>query len=122
MSTVLAEAAKAGFKDAASYEKFRPSFPAEAVSTLLQKTKLAGHTHAKVIDLAAGTGKFTELLAAQPEEFEIIAVEPHDGMRSELGKKELKSVTVKAGDSENIPVPDGWADGMIIAQVCSTLQ
>ena len=31
----------------------------------------------RIVDLAAGTGKLTELLAARDEEFDILAVEPY---------------------------------------------
>jgi hypothetical protein len=117
MSFSLPVVAEAGFKGAAEYDSHRPSYPPEAVSWLLNGIEVSGVSHAKIIDLAAGTGKFTELVAARPEQFEIIAVEPHDGMRGELEKKTLKSVQVKSGDSLKIPVADEWADGIIIAQV-----
>ena len=35
----------------------------------------------RIVDLAAGTGKLTELLAARDEEFDILAAEPYARMR-----------------------------------------
>jgi ubiquinone/menaquinone biosynthesis C-methylase UbiE len=71
--------------------------------------------------LACGTGKFTELLAKREEGYEVVGVEPHAGMRKELVKKNLKGVEVKDGDAGNIGVQDGWADGLIAAQVSPQL-
>ncbi|EHL03316.1 putative Uncharacterized methyltransferase C25B8.09 [Glarea lozoyensis 74030] len=114
----LDERANIGFGDASSYDKFRPSYPPEAVEKLLAHLGLSGVDGARVVDLASGTGKFTEfgLLAGRPEKFEIVAVEPHQGMRLELEKKELKGVKSVDGDACNIPLEDGWGDALIAAQ------
>ena len=82
---------------------------------------VAGVRNAKIIDLACGTGKFTELLAARPEEFEIIGVEPHAGMRDVLVKKGLERVRVEDGDAGNMPIEDDWGDACVAAQVRSSL-
>lgn len=71
-------------------------------------------------DLAAGTGKFTEILAKRPEGFDVLAVEPHDGMRAELERKSLPGVTVVRGSAENMAdVPDGSLAAVVAAQVCN---
>lgn len=57
------------------------------------------------------------MLAKRPEEFEILAVEPHEGMRKELQKKNLKNVTSSDGDASNIKIEEGWGDSLIAAQV-----
>jgi hypothetical protein len=57
------------------------------------------------------------VLAERPEKFEILAVEPHEGMRKELEKKNLKNVTSREGDASNIKVDEGWGDCLITAQV-----
>lgn len=112
--------AASGFQDGSRYDKYRPSYPAEAVDKLLSHLEVANQKNARVIDLASGTGKFTELLAARPEEFEIVAAEPHAGMREELVKKDLGSrVKVLDGDAGNIPVGVEGADTLIAAQVSS---
>jgi ubiquinone/menaquinone biosynthesis C-methylase UbiE len=114
----LPEEASKGFSNASHYDKYRPSYPAEAVDKLLKSIGVAGVQNARIIDLACGTGKFTELLAARPENYEIVGVEPHQEMREELVKKDLGSrVKVLAGDACNIPIEDGWADALIAAQV-----
>jgi SAM-dependent methyltransferase len=124
MASGLPSGALAGFADGPSYDKHRPSYPPEAVSSLLAHMGLAGRQGARVVDLAAGTGKFTELLAARGDErFELLAVEPHDGMRAELERKEFRegaAVVVKKGLATDIPIEDGWADGLICAQVRSS--
>ena len=55
------EVAEAGFSDPADYEAARPSYPAEAVAWFVEHLRIEpGRT---VVDLAAGTGKLTRLLA-----------------------------------------------------------
>lgn len=56
----LDDRANNGFEDASSYDKYRPSYPEEAVGKLLEHLGLSGVKGARVIDLASGTGKFTE--------------------------------------------------------------
>ena len=65
---------KAGY-----YAKFRPSYPAAVVD------RLYNLTHAEnVVDIGAGTGKFTEKLIAKP--WRVTAVEPNADMCRELLK------------------------------------
>lgn len=112
--------AQTGFQNASEYDAHRPSYPAEAVDKLLTHLNLKGIKDAKIVDLACGTGKFTELLVKRDEGFEVIGVEPHEGMRRELeGKEYAKSGKLKVvdGDAANMPVEEGWADGVIAAQV-----
>ena len=79
---------------------------------------MSGQKNARIVDLACGTGKFTVLLTARPEQFEVIAVEPHEGMREELVKKNLRSgVKIMEGDAGNMPIEEGWGDALIAAQV-----
>lgn len=113
----LNERAQTGFQDGSHYDKYRPSYPEEAVSKLLEHLNLSGLKGAKIIDLACGTGKFTELLAKREESYEVLGVEPHAGMRQELVKKSLKGVEVRDGDAGNTGAQEGWADGLIAAQV-----
>lgn len=114
----LPEQATTGFSNASHYDKYRPSYPAEAVDKLLKNLGVAGVQNARIVDLACGTGKFTELLAARPENYEILGVEPHKEMREELIKKDLgPRVKVLAGDACNMPIEDGWGQALIAAQV-----
>jgi SAM-dependent methyltransferase len=114
--TLASEAAR-GFSNAAQYDQYRPSYPAEAVDKLLTHLGVAGLKNARVVDLACGTGKFTELLTARPEEYEVVGVEPHREMREELVKKNLARVKVLDGDAGNMPIGEGWGDALVAAQV-----
>ena len=69
-----------------------------------------------MLEVAAGTGKFTEVLAAREEGFEVVSTEPLESMRGELESKRL-GVEVKEGSAVSLPVEDGWADVCIAAQV-----
>lgn len=121
MST-LHPLAQNGFTAAQTYETHRPSFPPGTVSSLLTHLHIANVPGARVIDLGAGTGKFTELLAAREEGFEILAVEPHVGMRRVLEAKGLRgrggSVGVLGGCATEMGINRGWADAVVVAQVC----
>lgn len=116
---VIHNSATTGFADATSYDAYRPSYPPEAVERLQGHLGLAGveHRGARIIDLAAGTGKLTELLAVRPEEYEVLAVEPHDKMRQTLDAKGLRGVRSQSGTAEEMSVEDGWADAVVVAQV-----
>lgn len=73
---------------------------------------------ASVVDLAAGTGKFTELLASRPEGYKVTAVEPHADMRGVLEAKQLKGVEVVDGLSAAMPsIKDETVDAVVAAQV-----
>lgn len=75
--------------------------------------------NARIVDLGSGTGKFTELLVARPEKFEVVAVEPHEGMRGALLKKNL-GIRVVDGNAGDIPLEHEWGDALIAAQVCQS--
>jgi Methyltransferase domain len=113
----LANEALTGFQKGQAYDQNRPSYLPEVVDKLLRVLHISGVAGAEVLDLAAGTGKFTELLAKQDEQFQITAVEPHDDMRNELGRKHLANVNVLNGLATKIPLPDEGVDAVVIAQV-----
>lgn len=113
----IANVAQTGFASSTAYDSHRPSYPPEAVERLIEVLEITGQNGAKVLDLAAGTGKFTQLLAARPEAYEIVAVEPHDGMRRELENKQLQNVTVRKGTAENLEtIPDQEYQAVVVAQ------
>lgn len=109
--------AQTGFAKSAAYDQYRPGYAPTATEELLQQIRVAGKKHAKILDLAAGTGKFTEALVGRAEEFQVIAVEPHDGMREVLAKKQLPRVTVHPGTATSIPLADDSVDAIAVAQV-----
>ncbi|ETI26992.1 hypothetical protein G647_10091 [Cladophialophora carrionii CBS 160.54] len=113
----IAEVAQSGFAPAAAYDAYRPTYPDEAVEQLLQVLEVTGVKGARVADLAAGTGKFTEILARRPEGYDIVAIEPHDGMRSQLEQKSLPHVRVVKGTADNMSgVQDESLAAVIAAQ------
>ena len=118
MSPAINPLVDVGFKDGQSYDLYRPTYPAAVVEKLRDLVKSERPDPVRILDLAAGTGKFTELIAAQPENWEITAVEPNPGMRDVLQSKRLKNVNVVEGAAENMEsVPSGWANAVVIAQV-----
>jgi SAM-dependent methyltransferase len=93
------------------YERGRPTYPEDAVTTLVEALRLGpGRT---VLDLAAGTGKLTRLLV--PTGARIIAVEPAAGMRRRL-EAELSDVVALEGTAEAIPLGDDSVDAVTVAQ------
>jgi SAM-dependent methyltransferase len=104
--------AAAGFGRAADiYERGRPSYPADAVALLAAELGI-GPGRA-VLDLAAGTGKLTRLLAAlRPQ---LVAVEPSEAMRTEFAAV-LPDVPVHEGTAEKIPLADAAVDAVVVAQ------
>jgi SAM-dependent methyltransferase len=101
-----------GFGRAAdAYERARPDYPAAAVAWLRDRLALGpGRT---VVDLAAGTGKLTRLLL--PTGARVIAVEPVAEMRAALARAVPAAETLD-GTAEAIPLPDGAADAVTVAQ------
>jgi tRNA G46 methylase TrmB len=57
------------------------------VERLLTNLSVSGQKNARIVDLGCRTGKFTVLLAARPEQFEVVAAEPHEGVREELVRR-----------------------------------
>src|SRR4051812_47767348 len=111
MSEVNRVAATGFDAEADAYERARPSYPAEAVNWLLENLR-AGPA-SRVVDLAAGTGKFTELLAGRLDH--LVAVEPVPGMRRRL-RHGLPGVPVLSAAAEALPLADGSVDAVTVAQ------
>ena len=93
------------------YERARPSYPPETVRWLVEHLDIGpGST---VVDLAAGTGKLTRLLA--PSGATLVALEPVDGMRAQL-RATQPAVPVAAGTAEALPLCDAALDAVTVAQ------
>jgi SAM-dependent methyltransferase len=89
------------------YERGRPSWPAGVV-------ELAGvPAPATVLELGAGTGKLTRLLASRFAR--VIAVEPDADMRRLLATL-CPDAEVRPGSAEAIPVEAGAADAVFAAE------
>ncbi|RMZ14150.1 hypothetical protein D0860_02225 [Hortaea werneckii] len=110
------ERAQTGFAKSAAYDEYRPGYSPTATEKLLKQCRVSGLKNAKILDLAAGTGKFTEALVSRGEHYEVIAVEPHDGMREVLEKKQLPRVSVLNGKANSIPLEDDSVDAIVVAQ------
>jgi ubiquinone/menaquinone biosynthesis C-methylase UbiE len=89
------------------YDRFRPGFPDAAADVILP-----GRARA-VLDLGAGTGKFTELLIARADR--VLAVEPSAAMLDVLRGK-LPAVEAHVAGAERIPLADGSVDAVTVAQ------
>jgi SAM-dependent methyltransferase len=104
--------AAAGFGAAADvYERARPSYPEEAVRWIAEH---AGLDYGKtVVDVGAGTGKLTRLLAGTHAR--VIAIEPVEGMRAVLADR-VPGIEIMHGVAEALPLPDATADVVTVAQ------
>jgi ubiquinone/menaquinone biosynthesis C-methylase UbiE len=104
-------AAQQGYaKEAASYERGRPEYP-QALRDWLGSTLALGPGRT-VVDVGAGTGKFSRLLLATGAK--TIGVEPVDEMRAQLAK--LQGIEAVAGTAQSLPLPDASADAIVCAQ------
>ncbi|MET8349629.1 class I SAM-dependent methyltransferase [Micromonospora sp. NPDC005206] len=94
---------------ASDYDRFRPSYPVEAVRWALGGLSDA----AQVVDLGAGTGILTRVVRALGHR--VLPVEPDPGMRAQLDSA-TPDVTALAGSAESMPLPDGSADAVVVGQ------
>src|SRR5438105_3307762 len=95
--------ASRGFRlGADAYEKGRPEYSDDAVDYLLRELNVSSSTTA-LVDLAAGTGKFTKHLVVKTHASAtmVVAIEPVAAMRSKFHET-LPSTTQIAGLAESI--------------------
>lgn len=91
----------------ADYDRYRPGFPDRAAEIILPAPVRS------VLDLGAGTGKFTKMLTARAER--VVAVEPSASMLDVLHRN-LPAVEAVIGSAERIPVAHGSIDAVTVAQ------
>lgn len=104
--------AAAGFgAQAAAYDRGRPTYPKAAVDWLADVLRIRPGN--RVADLAAGTGKLTELLA--PHGCDLVAVEPVGAMRDRL-RVRMPDTALVAGVAEAMPFATGSLDAVTVAQ------
>lgn len=111
MTSDVHTAAREGYKrEAKSYERGRPDYPFALGGWLTDTLKLA--RGAIVIDVGAGTGKFTKLLKATGAS--VVAVEPVAQMREQLSR--LSGVRALEGTAQHLPLERASADAIMCAQ------
>ena len=110
--TTIHSAAQQGFSvEAQTYARGRPEYPAEIQPWLIGAAGIGPGK--QVIDLGAGTGKFTKLLVASGAT--VAAVDPVDAMRAQLLRSQ-PDVTAFNGSAEAMPLPDASVDAVVCAQ------
>jgi SAM-dependent methyltransferase len=88
------------------YDRTRPSYPPDAVGWML------GPTARDVVDLGAGTGIFSRLVASLGHR--VTAIEPDPEMRAQLSTSD--TVEVRDGSAAAIPLPDRSVGAVVAAQ------
>jgi ubiquinone/menaquinone biosynthesis C-methylase UbiE len=91
---------------AAAYAEHRPDYARAAVRWALERAP-----GPRVLDLGAGTGKLTAVMAALGAD--AIAVEPDPAMLAEL-RRALPDVRALPGRAEAIPLPDASVDAVLV--------
>ncbi len=101
----------ARFADVATaYERGRPEYAPAAVGALAAELGLPAG--ARVLDLAAGTGKLTRALLRAG--FDVVAVEPQAPLRDVLAAS-IGAERVRDGVAEAIPLPDASVAAVTVA-------
>ena len=104
--------AQQGFStQAVTYAQGRPDYPRQLTGWLADTLRISAQS--SVIDLGAGTGKFTRLLSALAPT--LIAVEPVAAMGAQLTRL-MPDVRLLNGTAESIPLPAASADAVVCAQ------
>ncbi|MFQ6592307.1 MULTISPECIES: class I SAM-dependent methyltransferase [Pseudomonas] len=111
MTDVHASAQQGFSTQAATYAQGRPDYPRQLIGWLGEA--LGVEPQSTVIDLGAGTGKFTRLLSTLTPA--LIAVEPIAAMAAQLIRS-LPDVRLVEGTAESIPLGDATADAVVCAQ------
>ncbi|UOK36458.1 methyltransferase domain-containing protein [Pseudomonas palleroniana] len=111
MTDVHASAQQGFSTQAATYVQGRPDYPRQLIGWLGEA--LGVEPQSTVIDLGAGTGKFTRLLSTLTPA--LIAVEPIAAMAAQLARS-LPDVRLVEGTAESIPLGDATADAVVCAQ------
>ena len=90
---------------ATAYAEHRPDYAQAAVRWAVEPAP-----GSRVLDLGAGTGKLTAVLAALGAD--VIAVEPDPAMLAEL-RRALPDVRALPGSAEAVPLPDASVDAVL---------
>lgn len=97
----------------ALYDKIRPDFNTSFVTKFFKTLGLAKQS--KILELAAGTGKFTRRLLAQGFGENAVVVEPSEGMLTSF-RSHFPELNSQLGSSYDIPLGENSVDSILIAQ------
>lgn len=97
---------------ASAYETGRPDYPVAAVAWMLEFARRGGH-RLRVVDVGAGTGKLTRVVAALGAE--TIAVEPDTEMLTVLHTA-VPGIPTFVGTAERMPIPEASVDAVVLGQ------
>lgn len=92
------------------YDRVRPSYPADSLAWLLAGSPQEPRD---VLDIGAGTGKYTELMVQQG--WNLWATDPSADMLAQL-KAKLPAVETFLGKAEHLALPDASIDLVVVAQ------
>lgn len=102
-----------------SYDQLRPNFEKPIVDKFLKDLRLIENgevqTEKTILELAAGTGKFTRHLVNYGWTKNLVIVEPSEGMLESFSNN-FPNVDARKGSSYSIPLSDDSVDSIVIAQ------
>lgn len=100
------------------YDRGRPEYALESVEVLLDRVNFPHSRRGVILELGAGTGKFTTTLdrALKGTQAKIISSEPLDGMREKLITTVSGEIEVLSCQAENISLADQAVDVVVAAQ------
>jgi SAM-dependent methyltransferase len=98
-------------RSTSSYDRGRPEYPPEAATQLLDRIGVTSES--RVLELGAGTGKFTRFLAARTPH--LVASDPSPAMRKALSEK-FPAVHCLAAQAESLPTVGHCFDAVVCAQ------
>lgn len=96
-------------RNAATYDQFRPSYPPDAIDRMLALTPVT-----RALEVGAGTGKATELMARPG--IDIVCLEPSPEMAELLASRRLPGVEVVLGRIEDYEPSEAMFDLVYAAQ------
>ena len=94
-----------------SYDRGRPEYPSQAALSLLDRCGIGSSS--RVLELGAGTGKFTRFILGRTDH--VLASDPSPAMRSRFHEK-FPSVPCAGALAERIPAAAAAFDAVICAQ------
>lgn len=96
------------------YHKVRPGYPDDSLDWLLKPaSNTEPHPVRDALDIGAGTGKYTQLLAQR--HWNITAVDPSADMLAQLSTILPQATTIE-GTAEHLALPSESADLVVVAQ------